>query len=686
MLIKKIVLKNIRTYIEEEINFEDSSILLSGDIGSGKSSILLAIEFALFGLARGKLSGDSLLRKGANECSVKLYFDIDENEYCIRRALKKGSVGISQVPGYIITNGIKEEGTAVELKSKIIDILGYPSALKKTIGSSKHFLIFRYTVYTPQEEMKNIILDSENRLDVLRDVFNIDKYKLIKKNSDNFLRKLDKEIYGQEIETNRIPDKVKEKEEIDKNKQNVNGEMILLTEGLNKIIQNKLFFENNQKEMEVQIAEVNKTKQEFAVKDNELKSIIREINNNNEQIESLKRKIQEVEKDMISSKVVDERDLDFKRRKLNDEIKILETREFERKEKLAVLRSGVTTSDDLIKKIDSLDHCPLCLQDVTQDHKRGVVNKEQEKIKNNSEEIEKLSSLSFDVTGKRKELETLDKLIHEHRISSLKRESVEGDKKRIEELLIKTSKLKQTVGKINEEKLALNTKIERFSEIEAKYSELKKKVDDVKSEEHGFNVKITELKTKTTFYDRDINKLNDEIEFLNQIKIKLNKNRAMRNWMKDHFLMLIDLIENHVLVKIQQEFDSHFQEWFNFLIEDENISGRLDEKFTPVVESDGYEISFMDLSGGEKTSVALAYRLALNKVINDFISTMKTKDFIILDEPTDGFSSEQLDKLKDVLDQINVKQIMIVSHETKIESFVDKVVRISKTDNVSQVV
>lgn len=686
MLIKKIVLKNIRTYTEEEINFEDSSILLSGDIGSGKSSILLAIEFALFGLSRGKLSGDSLLRKGANECSVKLFFDIDENEYCIRRSLKKGSVGIQQVPGYIITNGIKEEGTPVELKSKIIDILGYPSALKKTMGSAKHFLIFRYTVYTPQEEMKKIILDSENRLDVLRDVFNIDKYKLIKKNADNFLRILDKEIYAQEVETNRIPGKLKEREEINQHKLNVDSEMKLLTEGINKVIQNRILFENNLKEMESQIEEVNKTKQEFAVKENELKSIIKEINNNNEQIEFLKRKIQDIEKDMISSKVVDEEDMDFKRRKLDNEIKILETREFKRKERLAVLKSENTTSENLIKKIDSIDHCPLCLQDVTLDHKRGVVVKEQDKIKKNLEEIEQLSNTKYDVIGKREELKILEKLIQENKISKLKRDSIEDDKKRIEELLIKNTELKQTVGKINEEKLALNTQIERFSEIEEKYISIKKKIEEIRTEENGFNVKITELKTKTTFYDKDISKLTDEIEFLNGIKAKLNKNRGVRNWMKDHFLMLVDLIENHVLVKIQQEFDSHFQEWFNFLIEDENISGRLDEKFTPVVESDGYEISFNDLSGGEKTSVALAYRLALNKVINDFISTMKTKDFIILDEPTDGFSSEQLDKLKDVLDQINVKQIIIVSHETKIESFVDKVVRINKTDNISQVV
>ncbi len=37
----------IRSYVDETIEFTDSSILLTGDIGCGKSTVLLAAEFAL---------------------------------------------------------------------------------------------------------------------------------------------------------------------------------------------------------------------------------------------------------------------------------------------------------------------------------------------------------------------------------------------------------------------------------------------------------------------------------------------------------------------------------------------------------------------------------------------------------------------------------------------------------------
>ena len=92
------------------------------------------------------------------------------------------------------------------------------------------------------------------------------------------------------------------------------------------------------------------------------------------------------------------------------------------------------------------------------------------------------------------------------------------------------------------------------------------------------------------------------------------------------------------------------------------------------------------MSGGEKTGIALSYRLALNKVINQLIENIKTKDLIILDEPTDGFSSAQLDKIRDVLDSIDTKQTIIVSHESKIESFVENIIRINKHEHTSIVV
>src|SRR3989344_1809427 len=219
MLIKKIKLENIRSYTNQEVEFPQGSTLLAGDIGSGKSSILLAIDFALFGIRQGSLSGNSLLRNGSNDGLVELYFDIDNKNVIIQRRLKRTQNSVFQDSGYIIIDGERRDASAIELKQDILNLLNYP---KELLTKSKS-LIYRYTVYTPQEEMKHILLGEKDiRLDTLRKVFDIDKYKRVKENTRAFIaylkqkrKELEGKIYDLEDKKKLVQEKVKEFSTID---------------------------------------------------------------------------------------------------------------------------------------------------------------------------------------------------------------------------------------------------------------------------------------------------------------------------------------------------------------------------------------------------------------------------------------------------------------------------------------
>ena len=77
------------------------------------------------------------------------------------------------------------ENVITELKSRVLKLLGYPSELIK-----KTNLLYRYTIYTPQEQMKQIIIeDPETRLNILRYIFGIDKYKTIRENLQILMNK-----------------------------------------------------------------------------------------------------------------------------------------------------------------------------------------------------------------------------------------------------------------------------------------------------------------------------------------------------------------------------------------------------------------------------------------------------------------------------------------------------------------
>jgi len=60
-------------------------------------------------------------------------------------------------------------------------------------------------------------------------------------------------------------------------------------------------------------------------------------------------------------------------------------------------------------------------------------------------------------------------------------------------------------------------------------------------------------------------------------------------------------------------------------------------------------------------------------------------NLLILDEPTDGFSKTQLSKVRDVLQELKSQQIILVSHEKELETYVDNIFKITKDAGMSRI-
>jgi len=81
--------------------------------------------------------------------------------------------------------------------------------------------------------------------------------------------------------------------------------------------------------------------------------------------------------------------------------------------------------------------------------------------------------------------------------------------------------------------------------------------------------------------------------------------------------------------------------------------------------------------------MALAYRFALNSVVRE--SILAQPELVILDEPTDGFSKEQVYKMRGLLEELGARQVILVSHERELESMADHVFRVEKRNGSSSV-
>ena len=75
MKIEIVQLENIRSHMKSTVPFTQGFNCLVGGVGMGKSSVLYAVDFALFGDPLGR-SFEYLLREGADYARVKVYFII----------------------------------------------------------------------------------------------------------------------------------------------------------------------------------------------------------------------------------------------------------------------------------------------------------------------------------------------------------------------------------------------------------------------------------------------------------------------------------------------------------------------------------------------------------------------------------------------------------------------------------
>ena len=682
MKLKTLSLKNIRSYREEKINFPEGSLMLAGDVGSGKTSILLAVEYALFGLQPGQ-KGSALLRNNRIHGEVKLELEIKEQPIKIERRLKRTEKGVRNEYASVTINGEKEELSITEIKTKILDLLGYPPEFIR-----KNNLLYRYTVFTPQEQMKEIITeDQESRLNIIRHIFGIDKYKRIRENLVlllNTLKEDSKFLQGEIKSLDEEKENLKLKKESTKSLKKI---IALQKEELNKTTierENKekklLELESKIKEKETLEKEVEKTSILLRAKNENLSNL------NREELE-LKNSLEE-EAGLFNEE-------NYK--KLLYEITISNQKLESLNSKYAEITSSISSIDQIrqenLKKksrIFKIDICPTCLQNVSETHKHNILNETEvslSKIKNKTTELEKEKIDVKNLFEKEKsnlsmlEEEKLKMEILKSRLSYL-----EKLRKKIQELEKTKKSLLEDISLLEKHTGSLKSSISTFSKF---FLQIKKNQQDLvqaKISERKAEISLAESKKELELTGKEVEVLEYSIEKKEKSKKKLSTLLELNDWLSSKFSSLIEFTEQNILMSLRMRFSKLFSKWFNMLVETDSLQVKLDETFSPIIIQKEVEMEYSFLSGGERTAVALAYRLALNQTINSILSKIQTKNLVILDEPTDGFSETQIDKIRGILEELNVAQLIVVSHEQKIEGFVDNVIRIKKHDEVSSVV
>ena len=799
MILNSLVINNIRSYDHEEVVFPRGISLFEGDIGSGKSTILMAIEFALFGL--GSHKGESLLAKKSEIGYVILEFSVDNEKYEIKRELKRKSSGVNQDPknSWIKIDGVTEPLSPSELKQRVLQILKFNEPADPKAESK----IFRYAIFTPQEAMKEVLSDSKKRLETIRKAFGIEDYSIAQSNAKEILSKIKTKsaVFAERFsDISQLESEINESQKMiinlkSEKSQNENKMKSLESEEKTKLKELKELQDKNNNKVKLELKKesleeriesdkkrVETIEQEFAEFELELK----DKNTKFEKLMEIKKpetkksipnieleikKFQKKNDELIKSESEkNSLEIDINRLKekfgekiqsdessinsiLNDletEKESLEKFADEISEKLDKVKGQQVQKQTLkeslqkeIEKFTSLGNaCPTCKQEITEIHHHNLVDEKQNDVDALSKELETITDSFFE--SKKKSSEINQKLeSYEHEI-----EEISKILPRIEEYNSKSDRYNQLdLGIIELKKNSpygdnpveylteLKDELVRFEGVTAQMIQIadakqkiektivnhQQEVDLIDSQNSQRLSELEEIEKKLTSINEsekisekedELNSMRKEILQVSSViaatsenlknqnkKVKENESKVIESkkwetkykkfdqfgqWLEIFFIPTISQIEKQVLLSILQNFNETYTRWYSILVEDPTKESRIDENFTPIINQDGYDQEIGYLSGGEKTSIALAYRLTLNSLIRKETESMKS-NLLILDEPTDGFSKNQLGKIREILDELKSEQIVLVSHEKELETYVDNILYVSRENGISKI-
>ncbi len=800
MIIKSVRLRNIRSYEDSGvIKFAKGTILFEGDIGSGKTTILMAIEFALFGNSERGFY-EKLLRKGAMWGDVEIVFEHDDEIYTVyRKIIKNKRGGISNDETYVITPEGKRHLSPLEIKSFILGIMGVDvgNKFRRTLP------VINYAIYTPQETMKEILGGKEEeRLEVIRKIFHLDEYKIARDNASIILSGIKGELRAidakkEELERINIEiEKLQEMIDAKKKKlEDIKAQMREMKKNIDALKKSVEDMEHRRKSYEELKRQIERYRSELKSRGEEIEHILGEIAHEQELKEKLKaldgavaeynRTASELEKLRVQMDIYEE--LSKRENKLKVEIKAIEDMIEERDKLLAKIREMAETIKSHRKNLEkksSLENelneledklkvlreikakntqkledanteiekyrslgavCPTCQRPLDETHKRKLIDEAERKIEKLREAIRNINGKISRYESSIKQLKNEILRIHEieKKVSAIEGEK-ESREKRIKDIETKieamdklktelesiTQKLKE-LGDIKEKyrtleerKKSLEAKRDEYRKLQLLLEEIEKKrsrLETLKKKQENLRkaLKDAELKLAQESYDEEehrklvekyralygeyrnmegqyrsveeeLGENLKELERKNSLKNELEKRIAkgkrleeIGNWLGDKFIPALEDIEKMRLLQINEEFRALFEKWFYELLGESDYEATVDENFTPIVRYDKYDMPISSLSGGERTSVALAYRLSLNTMVKRALG-LRT-NILILDEPTDGFSKDQLYKLKDIFEQMETDQIIIVSHEKELMNIADAVYHVEKSNGRSVV-
>ncbi len=327
----------------------------------------------------------------------------------------------------------------------------------------------------------------------------------------------------------------------------------------------------------------------------------------------------------------------------------------------------------LLSEIKELENRAKLLEE-----KRNLLNNLEEKERILIEELGKIkvkvkeragreiSSLSEarsyynELLKKREELTKIEERINS--ISRLEKELADKEN-RLKDLKDKIAALRSSVG----EGLSLDAVSEKLESLRKAVNELTSEVGKLEGEQKAIRNEVK--KKERELQEREVletylGALKDAVNSVDKLVKAFHPENGFLSLARKEYLPEV----KRYCEEIFKDFGFHFGEI------------KLTEDLTAFAGGPyGGEFSVRELSGGQQVAFALSLKFALAKYFNNNL------ELLILDEPTIHLDEERVNFLADILEGLkgNIKQLIVVTHDSKLERIGDFILRIKNVGGTS---
>ena len=669
-MIHSIELIDFLAHHDTKLDFSNDATVFVGQNGAGKSSIIDAITFSLFG-AHTRKNNKSLIRRGANKSLVKVDFSANGKNYrTVRQIDAKGTL------------------TAQFLEKNGEDFIPIAEGERKQFGESMteevekvlgiNFEKLKIASIVQQGELNAIIKAKPKEFkELLNTIIGIDRLDVAVESMKEVLKEFRKEIQTKHgFDDTQI--------ELLENRMN---------EFQNEITNSKPMMKKLEEEKQVRETKIIQIEQEVE-KDSVKEIQLRELEDQKEELVSYaKETIKKIQRDVMEEErkvneckgcfsIVSKRgEIESRLFKLEEELQTISKELVEsEKKKIRFEEQG-----EFANRLELKDgKCPVC--DSKVDHLNPLFQKE-----HLEEEIKRLDGKISQTKEKQVELEdSIEKINDELREAEnadikLKTHNISTETE-LEEI---AATIKEKVKKIKNIPITINSsQLLEASSIDAHAKMKYEKILQIEKTTSGFNQEEFLLKKKDLIQNRDrlrqidqeFGAISNRIENAEQ---QLERNRIILDELHNVRKYVIELenIQKNVYsidgpvakslrswaLDIISEKASEYLEKLNTKIQRISLSQKTrDVNITCYARSTMLELE--SLSGGEQVSIALSLRLGMAHLLG-----ASNLNFMILDEPTTHLDSERRKALVGVLSQLaSIRgeeasmQFIIISHDAEI--------------------